>query len=400
MIDALSATTPSFTLLLPNIRHDLQVLAFEGTEWISRPYAFKVQLVSEKHDLPLTSLLHQQAFLAFDGAGNGIHGQIHSVTRGESGKRLTRYDLTLVPRLAYLQHAHNQRIFQHKSVPDIIAQVLDAHGILAGAYRFSLGPTVYPLREYCAQFDENDLNFIQRLCAVEGIHYHFEHSERGHVLVFGDDQTVFPRLDPIPFHADAGMVADQRSVKRFSVRLQARTSRVARRDYLFTNPRLRMESVFTGDHPDARKGEPDLEDYGYPGQFDNRQRGNHLARRALERHRHDYQLATGESDVPSLLSGHFLDLKAHPAVDSNDLWLLTLSATRASSRRCWKKRRISKPNTRPVSPRAIAIPLRPRRGARIIGRPWITARLTFGTASRRWSPGLPGRKSIATSMAG
>jgi type VI secretion system secreted protein VgrG len=48
------------------------------------------------------------------------------------------------------------------------------------------------------QYDESDLHFIQRLCEEEGIHYHFQHSATAHTVVFGDDQTVFPRLAPWP----------------------------------------------------------------------------------------------------------------------------------------------------------------------------------------------------------
>ncbi len=76
-------------------------------------------------------------------------------------------------------------------MPQIVALILEEHGILADAYRFQLG-TRYPEREYCVQYDESDLHFVQRLCAEEGIHFHFRHSAEAHLLVFGDDQTVFP----------------------------------------------------------------------------------------------------------------------------------------------------------------------------------------------------------------
>jgi type VI secretion system secreted protein VgrG len=322
MIESASTAVLPFTLHLAHIEHDFKVLAFEGTERISEPYQFKIQVVSEKRDLPLSSYLHQQAFLRFGVEDNGVHGQIHSIARGESGKRQTHYEVTLVPHIAYLQHSYNQRIFQRKSVPEIIAQVLAGHNILEDAFRFSDGPMTCPAREYCVQYDESDLNFIQRLCAEEGIHYHFQHSKTGHTLVFGDHQNVFPALQPALFHPECGMALPQPTVKRFSVRLQTRTSRVARRDYVFTQSRLRMEATFKGDSPDSGDGEPNLEDYRYPGQFEKRARGELLARRALERHRHDYQLAVGTSDVPYLLSGHYLDLKDHPTTDYNHLWLL------------------------------------------------------------------------------
>jgi len=310
------ANQAHFTLSLEGIEHDFKVLEFQGREAISQPYRFDLELVSERPDLDLESLLHRPAFLAFALDGSGIHGLVHQAAQGESGKRLTRYRLTIVPQLAYLAHRTNQRIFQHLSVPQIIAQVLEEHGIQADAYRFQLGPVIYPPREYCVQYDETDLHFIQRLCEEEGIHYHFQHSTAGHVLVFGDDQTVFPKLAATAYQQDSGLVADQPVIKRFGLRLETRTSRVTRRDYDFEKPRLTMEGEFHSDF------QPDLEDYDYPGHFTERARGKHLSQRALERHRHDYELAEGESDQPRLASGHFLPLGEHPRSDWNQLWLL------------------------------------------------------------------------------
>ena len=311
------ANQAHFTLSLEGIEHDFKVLEFRGREAISQPYRFELELVSERPDLNLESLLHRPAFLAFAPDGSGIHGLAHQAAQGESGKRLTRYRLTLVPQLAYLAHRTNQRIFQHLSVPQIVAQVLEEQGIQADAYRFQLGPVIYPEREYCVQYDETDLHFIQRLCEEEGIHYHFQHSTAGHVLVFGDDQTVFPKLTATAYQQDSGLVADQPVIKRFGLRLETRTSRVTRRDYDFEKPRLSMEAAFHSDF------QPDLEDYDYPGRFTERARGKHLSQRALERHRHDYELAEGESDKPQLASGHFLPLGEHPRSDWNQLWLLT-----------------------------------------------------------------------------
>ncbi|TSB06491.1 type VI secretion system tip protein VgrG, partial [Pseudomonas aeruginosa] len=215
----------------------------------------------------------------------------------------------------------NQRIFQHLTVPQIVALILEEHGILADAYRFQLG-TRYPEREYCVQYDESDLHFVQRLCAEEGIHFHFRHSAEAHLLVFGDDQTVFPRLGrPTAYVHDSGLVADEPVIKRFSLRLASRTTRTTRRDYDFEKPRLLLEA---GNRPAAdAPAEPDLEDYDYPGRFVDRQRGKLLSQRALERHRADRRLGEGVSDQPLLVSGHFLEIAEHPRAEWNDLWLLS-----------------------------------------------------------------------------
>ncbi|UXJ53794.1 type VI secretion system Vgr family protein [Pseudomonas citronellolis] len=310
------ANQPHFSLNIDGLDSDLQVLEFHGREALNQPYRFDIELVSERPDLDLESLLHKGAYLDL-GQGHGIHGQLHRVAQGESGKRLTRYQVSLVPRLAYLAHRHNQRIFQQLTVPQIITRVLEEHGILADAQRFQLGPTVYPPRDYCTQYDESDLHFVQRLCEEEGLHYHFEHSPDGHLLVFGDDQTAFPKLAPVAYQQDSGLVADQPVIKRFGQRLETRTARVSRRDYDFEKPRLQLESTARSD------SRPDLEDYDYPGRFTDRERGKLLSQRSLERHRADYRQAEGRSDQPSLRSGHFLPLREHPRDEWNDLWLLT-----------------------------------------------------------------------------
>ncbi|MBV2132435.1 type VI secretion system tip protein VgrG [Pseudomonas sp. MAP12] len=312
------ANAAHFTLHIDGLAHDLQILEFHGREAISQPWRFDLELVSERADLELEALLNRPAFLAFAPDGAGVHGLVYRIAQGDSGQRLTRYRLSLVPRLAYLAQRSNQRIFQHLTVPQIVGRVLAEHGILEGdGYRFQLGPTAYPPRDYCVQYAESDLHFVQRLCAEEGIHYHFQHVPDAHVLVFGDDQTVFPRLTPVSYQQDSGLVADAPVVKRFGVRLETRTSRVTRRDYDFEQPRLPLESAFTSEFA------PDLEDYDYPGRFTERTRGKHLSRRTLERHRADYQLAEGTSDQPVLASGHFLELGGHPRSDWNQLWLLT-----------------------------------------------------------------------------
>ena len=311
----LDANQAHITLAVAGVDTDLQVLAFDGREALDTPYRFDLELVSERPDLDLEALLNRPARLTFGAAGQGVHGIIYRIAQGESGKRLTRYRLSLVPRLAYLAHRINQRIFQHLTVPQIIARILEEHGILAGeGHRFHLG-YAYPERDYCVQYDESDLHFVQRLCEEEGIHYHFQHSADGHVLVFGDDQTVFPKLAPLAYQQDSGLAADHQVVRAFGVRLETRSSRASYRDYDFEKPRLTLEAGCRSEFV------PELEVYDYPGRFTERPRGKHLAKRTLERLRSDYQLAEGESDAP-LACGHFLALNNHPRPSWNDLWLI------------------------------------------------------------------------------
>ncbi|PKH81106.1 type VI secretion system tip protein VgrG, partial [Pseudomonas sp. Choline-02u-1] len=258
--------------------------------------------------------LSQPAFLQFGHNGEGIHGRIEDVLVGEAGKRLTRYHLTLVPALHYLQFSHDQRIFQQHTVPQIIAQVLKKHGIQGDAFTFHV--TANPPRDYCTQYAESDFEFIQRLCAEDGIAWHHQHSADGHLLVFTDDQVFLPTLGATPYQQDSGMVAEHSVVSRFSVRTSTRTSTVTRRDYDLKRPSLLLESHFTAEFT------PVLEDYRYPLLIENEKSGKQMARQALERHRRDYELGEGQSDQANLRCGHLFKLTGHPRKSCNDLWLL------------------------------------------------------------------------------
>ena len=311
------ANHSAFNLTLDGVASDLKVYSFKGKEALSQPYCFDLELVSEQPDIDLEGLLHRQLYLSFDDRGHGVHGLVYRVAQGDSGRRLTRYQISLVPQLAYLDHSSHQRIYQHKTVPQIIAQVLMGQGVQSDCFEFCLSGT-YPEREYCVQFGETDLAFIQRLCAEQGIHYHFQHSAEQHLLVFGDDQTVFLQADqPTPYTPGSGMVADTPAIKRFAVQLQTCTSAVSLRDYDLRKPQPTLESLVCTDQS------PSLEGQAYPGHFSDRAHGKYLAQRALERHRSGFRIARGLGDDPALLSGRFLILSAHPREDLNDLWLVT-----------------------------------------------------------------------------
>lgn len=251
---------PFFRLDIPNLSHTLNVLSFTGTEAISRPFAFELEVVSESSDLNLQSLMYRPAWLSFAGTKTGINGQIHGAGHSRHGPNLAHYRLSLGPRLACLAQRFNQRIFQCLSVPQVIARVLKEHGIRADAHRFELSGT-YLERMYCAQHHESDLQFIQRLCDEEGIHYHFQHSKLRHVLVFGDSQGGFRRGPTCFFQAEP----KRHGVSQFTV------------------------STASGEQESSR---------------------------VLER-------AEGESTSPYLGSGLLLPLSGHPQKDWNHLWLLT-----------------------------------------------------------------------------
>jgi type VI secretion system secreted protein VgrG len=181
-----------FRLAIAPFFEGLRVLSFSGTEAISELYAFELEVIIDDPQLDASSLMYCSAFLGFQGGAVGVHGQIHSVVRSHYEPGPACYQVSIGPRLACLGLRYTPRVFQRLSAPKIIEQLLREHGIGHSEYQLDLQDD-YRIRDVCAQYRETDLQLLQRLCAEEGIHFHFRHGLAGHALVFGDGLRVFPR---------------------------------------------------------------------------------------------------------------------------------------------------------------------------------------------------------------
>ena len=203
---------PSFRLDVEGLPDPFEVLAFTGSEAISEPFVFDVDLLIDDPTLDLASLLYRPAFLHVGPAGNGFHGQLHELVQRDHDPAVRLCRVRLGPKLACLSLRFSQRIFSARSVPQILSQVLKEHGIAGNSLRFELSGD-YPPRDFCTQYRESDLQFIQRLCAQERLHYHFEHGERGHCVVFGDGQGHFRFGERAVFQVES----EQSAVRQFKL---------------------------------------------------------------------------------------------------------------------------------------------------------------------------------------
>ena len=96
-------------------------------ETLSKPFLSEVELLSERDDLDLASLLGQpisiglemreQTFREF----NGIVSDFALV--GQLGKRYARYRVSVRPWLWFLSHRKTSRIFQKESVPEVLKDI-------------------------------------------------------------------------------------------------------------------------------------------------------------------------------------------------------------------------------------------------------------------------------------
>ncbi|MBT2341229.1 MULTISPECIES: type VI secretion system Vgr family protein [Pseudomonas] len=213
------ACESAFFLEIAGLPEPLAVAAFTGSEAISEPFVYEAQVLLHDTSLDLAGLLYRNVWLSFGASGRGVHGQLHELVEQPHG---TGCRVRIGPKLACLAQRFSQRVFGARSVPQIIRQVLKEHGISGRHLCLDLGGD-YPPQDFCTQYRETDLHFLQRVCAQAGIHFHFEQARDGHCLVFADNAGSFPLAD----EAEYGDHRPSPGVRAFSVQTNASGARVA-----------------------------------------------------------------------------------------------------------------------------------------------------------------------------
>jgi type VI secretion system secreted protein VgrG len=100
------------------------------------------------------------------------------------------YRASVRPWLWYLTRTSDCKIFQNKSVVEILQEVLGDYGF---AFETKLC-AAYRQWDYCVQYNETDFAFVSRLMELEGIYYYFKHEQNQHTLVLADDMSAHETL--------------------------------------------------------------------------------------------------------------------------------------------------------------------------------------------------------------
>lgn len=184
---------------------ELDVLAFEGNEALSKPFSYRIEFTSGDHAISKEMMLMKPASLTLQapvdqGYGSKmqqpvrvIQGVVTGFERFGTSKDETHYALTLQPRLALLDRSHQNTIYQDMSVPQIVEKILrERHGMRGQDFLFSLAKE-YPRREQVMQYGEDDLRFISRLLGEVGIWFRFTTDTRLNIDVveFYDGQQGY-----------------------------------------------------------------------------------------------------------------------------------------------------------------------------------------------------------------
>ena len=131
--------------------HEFEVVSFELDEAISAPFQLRLELISHEDDADFGNLLDKPAlFTIWKGQRplRFVHGLISTFSQGETGFYRTRYHALVEPTLARAELRSNWRIFQQKTVPQILELMLQRQGISRYEIR-SIGE--HQVREFCVQ---------------------------------------------------------------------------------------------------------------------------------------------------------------------------------------------------------------------------------------------------------
>jgi type VI secretion system secreted protein VgrG len=175
--------------------------------------------------------------------------------------------VTVVPRLRALGQRLDSRIFQEKTVAEIVRDVLAHARVYQGERALTVPPLPrLPKREYCVQYRETDLDFVMRLLQEEGIPFYFKHDGEGsETLVLVDEPpgwTPVSTLHGLPqvVVSDARLhMLSSESIAWFDLQREVTGTGVTLRDYDFTRPRATLD--MTPSNPATDQGVRPAYDY-------------------------------------------------------------------------------------------------------------------------------------------
>ncbi|MCR1552235.1 MAG: type VI secretion system tip protein VgrG [Enterobacter cloacae] len=268
----LSALTESglnrYHLDIPSCTAALDVESFTGKEFMSELYYYQVIFTSSDQNISSAHLLTKPATLTM---GTGplmgltgqkvVHGVVTHFKRISGSRDQATYQIIIEPFLALLRKQfRTHRFFVNKSVPEVVTEVLQEHGLKGWEYEFNLKAD-YPKREQINQYKESDLAFIERLLAEVGIFYFFtlQPATQTEVVHFADKQSAWTFGKTLPLNSPSGMNDNKAdSVWGVNVRQNVVERSVTASDY---NHR-EAQNVLTSVPADMTRGDGEGVTYG------------------------------------------------------------------------------------------------------------------------------------------
>ncbi|MFW0858361.1 type VI secretion system Vgr family protein [Cronobacter dublinensis] len=254
-----------YWLEINNSRVTPDVLNFRGREALNEPFTWRIAFTTPQRDVAQTDVLLKYASLSMR-SGRVVHGIITGFEWLGTTADQTHYAVPLSSRLSLLNLTRRCAVYQNLSVPELVEQVLRAHGLEGPDFHFRL-ERVYPPRDLITQWRETDLAFIRRVLSEVGIWFRSEMNAatQQETVILGDSQLNCAFGVSVPFQEPSGLY-DGAEASVWDVRVwhHTVTGEVRTRDYNYRDASMPMDSavavrsaaITTGEH--YRYGAPFL----------------------------------------------------------------------------------------------------------------------------------------------
>ncbi len=303
----------------------LVLTGFEGTEELSRLFSFRLSMLSEEGAINPSDIVGKAIsfnILRPDGSRRPFHGHVRNLVAGDASHGQRIFKAEVVPWLWFLTQNANCRIFQKKTVKEILEQVFADRGF--SDFETSEIKGNHKQWEYCVQYRETDFNFVSRLMEQEGIFYYFRHEDSKHVLVLGDQKGAYKDCveKEVDFPTDYSGIAVKDHITSWEHRWEFCSGKWAQTDYNFETPSTNLlTQTQTGiPLPDAKK----YEIFDYPGAYAKKPDGEDEVKLRMEAEEVRYNVVHGGSVCPTFTPGHKFTIKTHPAAaEKNKTYVIT-----------------------------------------------------------------------------
>ncbi|MNZ08862.1 Ice nucleation protein [compost metagenome] len=294
----------------------------DGHEALGRPFHYQLELASENRAVKFDQLLGKPMGLTLelaDGGERHFHGIVASCRQNAGAGQFAGYQVMLRPWLWLLTRTSDCRIFQNRTVPDIIKQVFRDLGF--SDFEDSLSAS-YREWEYCVQYRESSFDFVSRLMEQEGIYYYFRHEKNRHVLVLSDAYGAHSSVDgyaTVPYYPPDLQMRERDHFFDWQLAREVQPGSLALNDYDFQRPAASLEvrSSVSRSH-----GNADHPLYDYPGEYVQSKDGEHYARTRIEAIHTQFERVQLRGYARGLGSGHLFKLSGYERADQNREYLV------------------------------------------------------------------------------
>jgi type VI secretion system secreted protein VgrG len=290
--------------------------AMHGQEALSCVPEYRLDLLSLKDDINLDQILGKSVTvkMATDGGTRFFNGYVTRFSQGGKVGRYRRYHATVHPWIWFMSRTADCRIFQDKTVPEIVKAVFSDHP--TNSFKDSLTGS-YRKWTYRVQYRETDLAFVRRLMEQEGIYFYFTHADGKHTLVMADSYSGHTAIQgsPLPFIAPEDVSrADIEHVTAWSLTREIQTGVYVHDDYDFERPsvELRTQKVVSQGNPPST-----YEVYDFPGEYLVKPDGEASAAVRIDEHAAQFETAEGATNAKDMKAGFLFKLERCPRADQN-----------------------------------------------------------------------------------